>query len=80
MTDALMKYETIDRRQIDDIMAGKIPREPKGWSDLDSSDPEGGSSVSSEEKSDAESEQTKDSSDDSSDSSDGSIGGTAGQH
>lgn len=29
MADALMKYETIDKDQIDDIMAGKTPRSPK---------------------------------------------------
>ncbi|ABA59022.1 membrane protease FtsH catalytic subunit [Nitrosococcus oceani ATCC 19707] len=29
MSDALMKYETIDKEQIDDIMAGKEPRPPK---------------------------------------------------
>ncbi|MCU7798685.1 MAG: ATP-dependent zinc metalloprotease FtsH [gamma proteobacterium symbiont of Lucinoma myriamae] len=73
MTDALMKYETIDRDQIDDVMAGKTPREPKGWSDIDSSGPEGGSTVSSEEKADSGSEQKKD-------SADGSIGGPADQH
>ena len=33
MADALLKYETIDANQIDDIMAGATPREPKGWSD-----------------------------------------------
>jgi cell division protease FtsH len=33
MADALLKYETIDAPQIDDIMAGAEPREPKGWSD-----------------------------------------------
>ena len=33
--DALLKYETIDEPQIDDIMAGAEPREPKGWSDDD---------------------------------------------
>ena len=33
MADALLKYETIDQSQIDDIMAGAEPREPKGWSD-----------------------------------------------
>ena len=33
MADALLKYETIDAPQIDDIMAGAQPREPKGWSD-----------------------------------------------
>ncbi len=31
MTDALMKWETIDREQIIDIMAGKDPRPPKDW-------------------------------------------------
>ncbi len=31
MAGALMTYETIDRKQIDDIMAGKKPRAPKDW-------------------------------------------------
>jgi len=31
MADALMKYETIDAEQIDDIMAGRTPREPRDW-------------------------------------------------
>jgi cell division protease FtsH len=31
MADALMKYETIDAEQIDDIMAGRSPREPRDW-------------------------------------------------
>lgn len=39
MADALMKYETIDRFQIDDIMEGREPRPPKGWGD---SGPTGG--------------------------------------
>ena len=39
MADALMKYETIDRHQIDDIMEGREPRPPKGWGD---SGPSGG--------------------------------------
>lgn len=38
MADALMKYETIDAEQIDDIMAGRTPREPRDW--------EGGSGTS----------------------------------
>ena len=42
MADALMKYETIDSDQIDDLMEGKEPREPKGWSATDSKS--GGSS------------------------------------
>lgn len=33
MTEALMKYETIDSDQIDDIMAGRTPREPRDWDD-----------------------------------------------
>ncbi len=32
MAMALMKYETIDSDQIDDIMNGREPREPKDWS------------------------------------------------
>lgn len=31
MAEALIKYETIDVDQIDDIMAGKAAREPKDW-------------------------------------------------
>ncbi|WP_047711797.1 ATP-dependent zinc metalloprotease FtsH [Pseudomonas lactis] len=38
MADALMRYETIDADQIDDIMAGRAPREPRDW--------EGGSGTS----------------------------------
>jgi len=38
MTDALMKFETIDRDQIDDVMAGKPPRPPADWDDQDSDD------------------------------------------
>jgi len=33
MTEALLKYETIDTKQIDQIMEGKIPDPPKGWDD-----------------------------------------------
>ncbi|CAK0744955.1 ATP-dependent zinc metalloprotease FtsH [Gammaproteobacteria bacterium] len=33
MADALIKYETIDAAQIDDIMAGKPPRPPEDWED-----------------------------------------------
>ena len=35
MAEALMKYETIDSAQIDDIMQGKTPRPPAEWSDDD---------------------------------------------
>ena len=33
MAEALMKYETIDADQIDDIMSGRTPREPRDWDD-----------------------------------------------
>ena len=41
MAKALLKYETIDSKQIDDIMAGKKPRPPKGWGE-DSNKPDSG--------------------------------------
>ena len=37
MADALMKYETIDSGQIDEIMDGKTPSAPESWSDDDDS-------------------------------------------
>ena len=40
MADALIKYETIDSDQIDDIMEGKAPRPPRDWDD---SEPKTGS-------------------------------------
>ena len=64
MAEALIKYETIDSNQIDDIMTGKTPREPKDWDDSQSS----GKGTAS-----------KAGSDDSKDSTD-PIGGPAGQH
>ena len=33
MAEALMMYETIDAKQIDDIRAGRKPRSPAGWDD-----------------------------------------------
>jgi cell division protease FtsH len=35
MAEALIKYETIDTEQIEDIMAGRDPRPPSGWGDDD---------------------------------------------
>jgi len=35
MKDALMEYETIDAGQIEDIMAGRKPRQPADWYDDD---------------------------------------------
>ncbi|MFI8480888.1 ATP-dependent zinc metalloprotease FtsH [Pseudomonas sp. NPDC078700] len=31
MAEALMKFETIDAEQIEDIMSGRTPREPRDW-------------------------------------------------
>ncbi len=33
MAEALIKYETVESEQIDDIMVGKEPRPPKGWNE-----------------------------------------------
>ncbi|MDQ3566297.1 MAG: ATP-dependent metalloprotease, partial [Pseudomonadota bacterium] len=33
MAETLIKYETIESAQIDDLMAGRIPRPPKDWSE-----------------------------------------------
>ena len=50
MADALMKYETIDTSQIDEIMEGKIPSAPESWSDDDdSSNTSGGVSSNTKE-------------------------------
>jgi len=38
MADALMKYETIDHFQIDDIMEGKVPRPPQNWDETPPTD------------------------------------------
>ncbi len=66
MAEALIKYETIDATQIDDIMSGRPPRPPEGWDDHDRT-PTGGSSVSD----------AKPSSDD---KQGGKIGGPASEH
>jgi cell division protease FtsH len=52
MARALMLYETIDSGQIDDIMAGREPREPADWgSDKDDSS-SGAAAASTEQKPD----------------------------
>ncbi len=66
MAEALMKYETIDRPMIDDIMEGKPPRPPENWDDHETpgeGDTPGG-----------ETESTP------SEPRDSGIGGPAGQH
>jgi cell division protease FtsH len=65
MTDALMKYETIDANQIDALMAGKDVPPPKDWVDFDGDD-DGSMSGKSEKKEPGKK--------------DGPIGGTADQH
>ena len=65
MAEALVKYETIDTDQIDDIMAGKTPRPPEDWDDTPGDS--GGATVDTSRKG-------KDS------PADGPIGGPASQH
>jgi cell division protease FtsH len=36
MAEALLEYETIDRKQIDQIMQGKKPSPPEDWDDASS--------------------------------------------
>jgi len=66
MTDALMKYETIDAHQIDALMAGESVPAPKDWVDIDDDDNTNTPSPDKKEKKES--------------SKDGSIGGPAGQH
>ncbi len=68
MTDALMKYETIDASQIDALMAGENVPAPKDWVDMDDDDSSGNASSSTADKTAKK------------DSGDGTIGGPAGQH
>ena len=64
MADALIKYETIDSDQIDDIMSGKQPRPPQDWDDSEPTASAGDSAGTP--GTDGKSE--------------GKIGGPAGQH
>ena len=54
MADALLKYETIDSDQIDDIMAGKTPRPPADWSDQEPKAGSGLASKTSDDKQDGQ--------------------------
>ncbi|TNC80570.1 MAG: ATP-dependent zinc metalloprotease FtsH [Oleiphilus sp.] len=75
MAEALMKYETIDSHQIDDIMEGKTPRPPKGWGG--NGNGSGGAAAESKAESEDVSEASgQNSRDDSSDS----VGGPANEH
>jgi len=52
MTEALMRYETIDTKQIDQIMDGKIPDPPSDWDDSGS---DGGQKTKTDSSADSES-------------------------
>ena len=67
MAKALVKYETLDSKQIDDIMEGRDPRPPKDWVDsgpTSGTPQEGKPQVGDEDKG----------------KTDSAIGGPAGQH
>jgi len=68
MAEALMKYETIDSKQIDAIMEGREPPPPADWND-DDQPPRSGSKASDEVPEAAGPNSSK-----------GSIGGPASQH
>ncbi|QIZ78796.1 ATP-dependent zinc metalloprotease FtsH [Ferrimonas lipolytica] len=58
MTDALMKYETIDARQIDDLMERREVRPPSDWTEDHKDTPsngDGGAKVEKEDSSEPES-------------------------
>ncbi len=68
MTEALMKYETIDSHQIDDIMEGREPRPPKDWDKYEG--PKSGAGKAGGEQADKDRKATDG----------GTIGGPAEQH
>ena len=70
MAEALMKYETIDRFQIDDIMEGRVPRDPQGWGDGGGS--AGGTKAEQEESAKLDTSE--------SDEAEGGVGRPAGGH
>lgn len=67
MADALIKYETIDSDQIDDIMAGRSPRIPRDWGEEEDSG-SGGAEVTLGAKPGSDT------------TGEGHIGGPAGEH
>jgi cell division protease FtsH len=68
MAGALIKYETIDSDQIDDIMGGRTPRPPKNWDDDEAKGGTGGADATAEAKPGSGSK------------GDRHIGGPAGEH
>ncbi len=77
MADALMKYETIDRGQISNIMEGKPPGDPSDWdeSDLDRDH----ESYDTKSEDSVEEEKTKETKSSSNDKSGDGIGGPVNQ-
>jgi cell division protease FtsH len=75
MAEALMKYETIDRLQIDDIMEGRAARAPKGWDDRGGSSGGEATSIDKEETSIKGKVKGK-----AGDDSQGGVGRPAGEH
>ena len=67
MAAALMKYETIDADQINDIMEGRAPRPPKDWSNDEPKRPGGGADAPVTPSTDGR-------------PASGPIGGPAGEH
>ncbi len=49
MAEALIRYETIDEQQIEDIMAGRPPRPPSDWEDDSSAPTDGARAAGGEE-------------------------------
>jgi cell division protease FtsH len=49
MAEALLKYETLESSQIDEIMAGKAPTPPRDWEDTSASTGSGGAGVTKPE-------------------------------
>ncbi len=52
MAEALIKYETIDVDQINDIMSGKTPRPPSGWDESEPNTPPSSGTTEKDDKSD----------------------------
>ncbi len=73
MAEALMKYETIDTPQIDDIMEGKTPRPPKGWGGDGSGPKSGGGAEASSDEAETPKENPEE-------GSEPSVGGPAKEH
>ncbi len=83
MADALIKYETIDRGQINNLMEGKPPGDPSNWdeSDLDKKPGESASTEDSASSDDAnEKTDKKEKSEKTDKKGDAGIGGTINQN